>query len=318
MSSSLNFIAQQITIYTGIPIFIAGIIGGCLNIIVFLSLRTFRESSCAFYLTVLSFTNIGQLITGLLTRLMITGFNIDWTQSSIFYCKIRLYIVYVTALISSSCLCLAIIDQYFATCIRPHWQQWCNIKLARRLIIICSIILLLEQIPSIVFYNQIISPTTNKTTCTTTNTNFALFNTYCSVVILWCVLPLLIMVLFGILTYRNVHQIAYRTNPLVRRELDKQLTVMVLVQTLFNFIAVVPNLIITILNLNQNLKTNLFVITQLNFATSIITILFYIYFSVSLLFFCPYNLPFFSCLESILYLYMCIREISPTINLCYF
>jgi len=85
MSPSLTFIAQQITIYTDIPIFIAGIIGGCLNIIVFLSLRTFRESSCAFYLTVLSFLNIGQLITGLFTRLMITGFNIDRTQSSIFY-----------------------------------------------------------------------------------------------------------------------------------------------------------------------------------------------------------------------------------------
>jgi hypothetical protein len=76
MSSVLNFIGQQITIYASIPIFVAGTIGGCLNIIVFLSLRTFRESSCAFYLTVLSFMNVNQLITGLLTRLMISGFNI--------------------------------------------------------------------------------------------------------------------------------------------------------------------------------------------------------------------------------------------------
>jgi hypothetical protein len=81
MSSSLiltlNYITKQVTIYIGIPIFIAGILGGFLNIITFLSLRTFRESSCAFYLTVMSFVNIGQLIAGLLSRIMINGFNID-------------------------------------------------------------------------------------------------------------------------------------------------------------------------------------------------------------------------------------------------
>jgi hypothetical protein len=181
MSSVLNFIGQQIIIYASIPIFIAGTIGGCLNIIVFLSLRTFRESSCAFYLTVLSFMNVNQLITGLLARLMISGFNIDWTQSSLFYCKLRSFIVYVSALISSTCLCLATIDQYFATCTRPHWQQWCNIKLAHRLIIICSIICFLEQIPSSVYYNHVISSTTNQTNCIITNMNFAQFNTYVTI-----------------------------------------------------------------------------------------------------------------------------------------
>jgi len=67
MISSLNFVAQKITIYFGILIFIAGITSGFVIIIVFLSLRTFRENSCAFYITIMSFTNIGQLMTVTLT-----------------------------------------------------------------------------------------------------------------------------------------------------------------------------------------------------------------------------------------------------------
>jgi hypothetical protein len=280
MSALLNFIGQEITIYVSIPVFITGIIGGCLNIIVFLSLRTFRESSCAFYLTVLSFMNIGQLITGLLSRLMISGFNIDWTRSSLFYCKLRPFMVYVSALISSACLCLATIDQYFATCTRPRWQQWCNIKLAHRLIIIFSIIYFLEQIPSLAFYNHVISPPTNQTTCAITNMNFAQFNTYFTILILWFIVPLIFTLTFGILAYRNVKQIAYRANPLVRRELDKQLTVMVLVQVLVNFITIMPDVVSYILLLDNNLKANSTVYTQINLAYTISICLFYVSFSV--------------------------------------
>ncbi|UJR38063.1 hypothetical protein I4U23_030744 [Adineta vaga] len=59
------------TICLGIPFLIAGLLGACLNIIVFLSLKTFRQSSCAFFLTIMSFVNIGQLLTGLLSRILI-------------------------------------------------------------------------------------------------------------------------------------------------------------------------------------------------------------------------------------------------------
>jgi hypothetical protein len=37
---------------------------------------------------------IGQLITGLLTRIMISGFGINWTQFLLFYCKFRTYIFF--------------------------------------------------------------------------------------------------------------------------------------------------------------------------------------------------------------------------------
>ena len=112
---SLNFMGSQITIYLGTLSFIAGVIGGFLIIIVFLSLRTFRQSSCAFYLTVMSIANIGQMLTSVLSRIVIIGFGIDWSLSSVFYCKFRLYCYQVCALTSMTCFCLATIDQYFST-----------------------------------------------------------------------------------------------------------------------------------------------------------------------------------------------------------
>jgi hypothetical protein len=104
---SLTFIAKQVAIYFGIPCFIAGVIGGLFNIIVFRSLHTFRHSSCAFYLTMMSIFNIAQMSIGLFSRIMTTGFNIDWTQTSVFYCKFKFFGLQLTAIMSSTCLCLA-------------------------------------------------------------------------------------------------------------------------------------------------------------------------------------------------------------------
>jgi hypothetical protein len=73
---------------------------------------------------------------------------------------------------SMTCLSLAIIDQCFVTCTRPRWQQWCNIKLAHRLIGIIVIIWSLHGIPYLIFYDHSISPLTNQTICQITNAKF--------------------------------------------------------------------------------------------------------------------------------------------------
>src|SRR5690242_11677159 len=116
MSTSLSLIGTQIMIYGGIPVFIAGTIGGLLNTLVFLSLRTFRQSSCAFYLTIMSIVSIIQLCLALLTRVITAISGVDGTETSLFYCKSRLYLINTSNVIALTCFCLATIDQYCATC----------------------------------------------------------------------------------------------------------------------------------------------------------------------------------------------------------
>jgi hypothetical protein len=88
------------------------------------------------------------------------------------------------------------------------------------------------------------------------------------------------MILFEVLAYRNVQQIAYRTVPLVRRELDKQLTVMVLVQVFYNVVPILPTIIQTIFSFIVGTSPNAITGMQENFIANVTVIWYYFYFVV--------------------------------------
>jgi len=279
-SSSLTFIGQQITIYGGFIIIITGVLGNLINSIVFLSLKTFRQSSCAFYLTIMSIVNIGQLLAGLLSRVIIYGYGIDWTTKSVFFCKFRVPFFELCALMSYACLCLATIDQYLATCTRPRWQTWSNIKIAHCLIVISLIISIIILIPYPIYLNHV-TVATGTIVCTVTNEMVAQYRGYFVPLFLAGFIPDFITVLFGILAYRNVQQIAYRTVPLVRRELDKQLTVMVLVQVVINLFTNVPCATMNSVVYGTSNITNASILERIQFVYTVTIIIFYSYFAVS-------------------------------------
>ncbi|CAF4585351.1 unnamed protein product [Rotaria sp. Silwood1] len=285
MSTSVNFTrnsaSEEITIYLGIPILGTGVLGGTLNIIVFMSLKTFRQSSCAFFLTIMSFVNIGQLLFSLLSRIMITGFDADWTDYSLVYCKFRNYFLQVCALTSYTCMCLATIDQFLATSLHVHWQQFFNIKKAYVLCILFFIIWLLHGIPTLIWYDLSLLPTTGRLICTITNPVFDLYIAYGYLIILTGILPICITVLFGFLAYWNVRQIPYRTVPLVRRELDKQLTSMVLVQVVFNCFTILPYIICLFLVDTLDPNSMSMNMSDLGFGQHISIIIYYLYFASS-------------------------------------
>ncbi len=287
MSSSASIVpslanaSQQVFLYLGQSSLVAGMIGGILNLMVFLSLKTFRQSSCAFYFTVMSCVDVGQLLTGYLSRIMITGYAIDWTQTSLFYCKFRWFFFQAFTLVSYACMCFATIDQYLATSSSRRWQQWNNIKIASRLCAVSFLLAILHGIPSIVYFNHVDSTVTKARSCVITNSIYLRYRTYGFNVFLGGVLPVFTTVLFGSLAYRNVKQLAYRTVPLVRRELDKQLTSMVLVQVVYVFIAIVPYNTVIIIMTNLDLQNKPILAAQLQFVESLGAIIYYSYFVVS-------------------------------------
>lgn len=244
---TIQNVTRQVTIYLGFPIFILGVIGGLLNVLVFLSLKTFRQNSCSFYLTIMAVVSVGYLVTGLLTFLVMYGFGIDWTKQSRFYCIFREGFVHISMLIALTCLCLATIDQFLATSSSVRLQQWCNIKLARRLCLLFTIVWFLYGIAFFTSHDLVYFPSVAEWDCTVINIIFQQYFNAFHVLVLLCGLPLVLTVLFGLLAYRNVKQLSYRTVPLVRRELDKQLTVMVLVQVVYNVFALLPYFIINII-----------------------------------------------------------------------
>jgi hypothetical protein len=83
------------------------------------------------------------------------------------------------------------------------------------------------------------------------------------------------------MTYRSIQEIAYRAVPLVRRELDKQLTVMVLVQIVYTFLSVFPNLIMYLILAYGNIQDSI-IVAQLRLVYTITTCIYYTCFSVSI------------------------------------
>jgi len=178
-------------------------------------------------------------------------------------------------------MCLATVDQFLATCNNTRWQRFSNINIAYRCFIIAVIIWLLHGIPILIYQDQIISSVTGNYTCAISNRAYQNYYTYGFTVVLISGLPVLLTALFGLLAYHNVLQLAYRAVPLVRRELDKQLTVMVLIQVIFNCCVLVPYIVLNITNLGVSLSRNSYSYAQLQLGRNITISVYYWYFAVS-------------------------------------
>ncbi len=137
---SLTYISQQITIYSGFCLIVIGIIGNGINVLVFSSVRSYRTTPCAFYFLMASIYNIIFIGINLSSRIAITGYGFDLSRTSIVWCKMRLFIGFSFTLISLSCSCLATIDQYFVTSQSAYLRHFSNIKWARRLVFVITII----------------------------------------------------------------------------------------------------------------------------------------------------------------------------------
>ena len=323
MSSStdplITTIPTQVTIYLGIGTLVGGVLGGILNIAVFLSLKTFRQSSCAFFLTVMSFVNIGQLMTSLFSRILITGFGKDWTETSVAFCKFRNYCLQICTLISYTCMCLATIDQFLATSLHTRWQKCLTLRRAQYICAFFICLWLLCCIPSLIWFAPIFSVRSGTVSCTATDALFTKILRYTYTLTFAGIVPIVTTVLFATLAYRNVRQIPYRSVPLVRRELDKQLTSIVLVQVAHNFLVVFPYITILLIAFHTNPTPDSPNQTAIRFTTFITGMFYYFYFAVSLLLAKDVFLkrvfvsPF---LEPLLHLCLRIEKISTTTHVC--
>ncbi|CAF1360318.1 unnamed protein product [Adineta steineri] len=240
-SSSTQYfqsILQNVTIYIGLSAVIGGFFGNILNIIIFSSLKTFRETSCALYLTVASTVNICHLLAALLSRVLIAGFMIDLTATSAILCKLRQCVGGIGPLISLTCMCAATIDQFLSMTIR--WRHFSHRYTAWRLVIFALIFWCLYGILFLIYYDSVLSPTTGNRTCTITNAIFGHYFNQFHIPFLLGFIPLTIRIIFGLLAFISVRKLSHRQTPVVRLERDKQLTSMVLIQTLVDIVLSFP------------------------------------------------------------------------------
>ncbi|CAF1158331.1 unnamed protein product [Adineta ricciae] len=241
---------SKFALYVSIPTCFISIISEFLSLLIFLSLKTFRQNSCSFYLMFMALFNLIRMTCSTSFIAISMAFSTNFTSVLLLYCQIRAFLVATCNLSALICLCLSVIDQYFATCFRPTWQRFSNIRIAHRMMVIITLISSCHAILYLIYLNQL-SPT-NPSVCISSNSIFSQYHVYGFFITYGNLFPL-IAVTFGLLAYRNARSLSTRANLLVRRELDKQLTTMVLVEICVYVCTYTPYSIVnTVSSLNTN------------------------------------------------------------------
>ena len=271
------YIGQQFAIYVGFSIIVGGLIGNGINIFILSRVRTYRKTPFAFYFIIGSIDNIVFIVFNSTSRTISAGFGIDLTRSSVIWCKVRQYLVITLSTIVLTCSCLATIDQFFVTSQSAYFRRLSNIKWAHYTTYIVIIVCCLHGIPCILFYD--ISYVTK--TCISINDVYAIYILVHLFGIL-CSIPILLMVIFGYMTYRNMHL----TRVLAEQRADRQLARMTIFQVILVIIGFVPygiNMAYLLVTSTMTKDSDRLLIE--NFITIVVGTLPHVYYSVCLVIF---------------------------------
>ncbi|CAF3731385.1 unnamed protein product [Rotaria sp. Silwood1] len=200
----LNNVSIQFNRYFSIFIFLFGTIGNILNCFV-LSQPTLRVNPCIFLFLMSSIANMISILFGLTTRIL-AGWNMDITDTNIFFCKFRAFIMFVSRTIALWLIAFATIDRWFSSCSQYQRRQMSSLKNAQRGTI-CTIVL------SIIFYSQIIYCYDANMMSTPLHcygkTVMCRLSTDVTYALITVLFPLSIMCIFGVMTISNIRQTYY-------------------------------------------------------------------------------------------------------------
>ncbi|CAF0947894.1 unnamed protein product [Adineta steineri] len=205
MIALVNLLNQTISQVALGLICIMGNIGSIFNCIVF-SQPAFQKSPCAMYFIAASFSQLLTFDFALFTRMLHYGYNMKALNYELWYCKIRFYLFYIFVAVPRYNLIMATVDRFFASSRDALRRQWSSQKIAFRVIIANSILWCIIYIQVLVFYEI------NNSNCSYRGGSYGIFfSIYISIDS--GVLPISLMLIFGLLTVKHVHQSKQRIVP---------------------------------------------------------------------------------------------------------
>ncbi|CAF0789631.1 unnamed protein product [Adineta ricciae] len=204
----VNFLNKIISQYGLAVIWLIGNIGSILMCIVFTQ-PTYRHSPCAIFFLAASLSQFFTYNFALLTHMLCNGYGVYALRNSLWYCKLLSYLLYISVSIPRYDIILASMDRYFASSPEVIYRQRSSPKIAFRLILANVLIWSLLYIQVIVIYDI------EDGICTYPSNAYGIFFSI-YIALDTGVLPLLLMLTFGLLTVRNVHQMKNRIGPGVR------------------------------------------------------------------------------------------------------
>ncbi|CAF3911207.1 unnamed protein product [Rotaria sp. Silwood1] len=244
------------SVWGPIVLFIIGVPAAIGNAIIFLGVKTFRQSPSSYYVVGQSIFDFGNLLIVLLASIPSTSMN-----ASSIACKLMIYFSQIIGPCAMTFLFLATFDRWACTSRSVKIRQLSSIGIARRIFPIPFIFWSLVGIPYLI-YCDFIPPFF---TCGFTNVLFAQIAISFLAPIFSVIFPLIILIIFSILTYRNLHlmTIANAQQQSVRTRLsiwEQQITRMMIIQTVLIISCTMPRCILmiyTIATFNQGTMKSL-------------------------------------------------------------
>ncbi|CAF1359673.1 unnamed protein product [Adineta steineri] len=168
---------------------------------------------------------------------MSAGLHVDVAANSLGWCKARFYLLQLCALTSVSCICYATIDQYFISSQSETLRRLSKISNVRRVLCILILFWILYSIP-LALFSSLTQLSDGSIACVfINNLGFIRFASYFNLPLIWGMVPITILITFGILTYRNVSLLRNARN---RDAAQRHLTSMILLHIIFIVFGTLP------------------------------------------------------------------------------
>ncbi|CAF1397832.1 unnamed protein product [Adineta steineri] len=190
----------------GFILFIGGVLGNILNIIVFVKVGNYKNNACSLYMFVRTFLDLCVLLAGMTTRILTTGFQIDFTLMNRTWCKARAGFIDINITSTYTLICLQAIDAFMCSSPSAVVRQKSNIRIARYLILGTLCFWFIHEIPYFIFQDLVIVGGTPM--CITTNTIFVQYRSYFVYLGIFTTIPIIVISIFGFLTVQHLKTIA--------------------------------------------------------------------------------------------------------------
>ena len=235
MSTSLLPVIQtELNRYGLSLILILGIIGNSWIIIIF---RQHRQKSCSMYLLWASVINNLYLLFAIPPTIYTLSYG-DLNSRSVIYCKLRFYLTHTLGQTARYFLILACIDRFILTTNTVRFRYLIQPSTARYFMIL--IFLFWHIFP---IHIPVLTTIANGR-CSQFGLYYIVYYVY--VIVFVCFIPMILMTIFGYLTYYNMRQLHRRVQPIRTREdfrtienRDRDLLRMVLAEVIIHLLTTI-------------------------------------------------------------------------------
>ena len=228
-----------------------GTLGNLFNIIIF-TRRALRTNPCSIYFLVGSVNNFFVIYVPLLTRYLASSWYLDPSATNTILCKLRNFFLYPTLTLALWFIVLASIDRFLSSSQNVRLRQMSSLSIAWKNTVFTTMFIFLSYAHILIYFGTASSGSVMS--CIFFPDEYIVFLSFFGPLVS-CILPIVLMSIFGILMILNVrrshNRVALQANNVRVERLrsnDRQLTVMIFFQVFITTLISTPYFTLAIYN----------------------------------------------------------------------